>query len=81
MCVGKTDPNEAVAALKKWQADLIKELTDAGFVVKEHCGWPLVETPESFDGKLKLLKWKGTPANRTIYAEGVLFTPPGLKIR
>jgi len=64
--------------IEEWSNDVMTELRAAGFEVTLHHGFPLVTPPPFLDGKVKLLKFKASrPADRSIYAEGVLFYPAG----
>jgi hypothetical protein len=65
--------------LPEWTASVIAELKAAGFEVSEYQGFPLVQRPESLEETVRLLKFetKHFPADRTIYAEGMLFVPAG----
>jgi|GEM_PF-7097478 len=65
--------------LQEWTQAVIAELKSAGFEAAEYQGFPMANTPPDAE-KYRFLKFRTTlPADRTIYAEGVLFTPAGLK--
>ncbi len=64
--------------LGEWTAAVIEELKAAGFDAREHQGFPLVQRPEDFQEGVRLLKFHTTlPADREIYAEGMIFVPAG----
>jgi hypothetical protein len=65
--------------LTQWTATVIANLKAAGFEVSEYQGFPLVNRPESLEETERLLNFSviGFPADRTIYAEGMLFVPAG----
>lgn len=64
--------------LLEWTKAISDELTAAGFNVSQHEGFPLVNTPEGLEEKVRILKLKlSLPTSRRIYSEGILFTPLG----
>jgi hypothetical protein len=68
--------------LETWTQLVSQELREAGFEVREYEGFPLAKSPESLEEKVRFLKFKTkVPADRTIYAEGVLFTTAGSAAR
>lgn len=67
-------------SLAQWTKSVIDDLTAAGFVASEYEGFPLAKRPETIEEGVRFLKFHTTQAaDRTIYAEGCLFTPAGLK--
>lgn len=65
--------------LQQWTTIIIAELKANGFEAREYQGFPLVKRPESHEEGVRLLKFstKQFPADREIYAEGMLFMPAG----
>ena len=65
--------------LGEWTTIIIAELKANGFEASEYQGFPLVKRPESHEEGVRLLKFfpKQFPADREIYAEGMLFIPAG----
>jgi hypothetical protein len=64
--------------LSEWTSVVSSELRSAGFEVSEYRGFPLVKPGESHLEKYRLLKFSTSlPADRRIYAEGMLFVPAG----
>lgn len=72
-CKKVHEPNQL--HMGDWIEETKKTLTEAGFPVELHEGFPLVKHPSSFE-KVRLLKLRlpygGT---KTLYSEGMLFTP------
>lgn len=65
--------------LDEWTAQITKDLEAAGFVVKNHSGLPLVKRPATMEETIRLLETKLSLSTlRSIYAEGMLFTPYGI---
>lgn len=65
--------------LQEWTMIISAELKAEGFEVSEYQGFPLVKRPESIEEGVRLLKFhtKQFPADREIFAEGMLFVPAG----
>ncbi len=64
--------------LVEWADTIVAELKAAGFSVTVHEGFPLVKRPATHDDRVRLLKFRTSlSADRRIYAEGMLFVPPG----
>lgn len=65
--------------LEDWTADVIEDLRLAGYTVENHDGFPLATDKPSALGLKRstaLLEFQARyPANRAVYAEGVLFSP------
>jgi hypothetical protein len=57
---------------------VIEELHAAGFKARDYQGFPLMTMPKAQADVLRLLKFRtSVAADRRIYAEGMLFVPPG----
>ena len=65
--------------LQEWTMIISAELRAEGFEVIEVYGFPVVKRPESLEESVRLLKFhtKQFPADREIFAEGMLFAPAG----
>jgi hypothetical protein len=64
--------------LPEWTAQVIAELKAAGFDATEHQGFPLMKMPETHFQIVRLLKLRlSVGTDRRIYAEGMIFVPPG----
>ena len=64
--------------LPEWTATVIRELGTAGFAAFEQYRLPFITSPETFDDKYRLLNLRlSLSVHRTIYFDGVLFSPPG----
>lgn len=64
--------------LQQWARELTGELEEAGYEVYHYQGFPLVKCPLIWDRGVALIKWtspSGLPTYKSIYAEGMLFTP------
>jgi hypothetical protein len=67
---------------KAWASEVHTKLTGAGFTVEDYQGFPIVKIPETHAETVRLLNFAETVGcNRTIYAEGMLFHPAGMRIR
>lgn len=65
--------------LAEWTAQVTRDLSAAGYAVQEYQGFPLVKCPRTIAEGARLLKLQlSLPADRRIYAEGMLFVPAGL---
>lgn len=66
--------------LAAWSEQITKELAAAGFAVSDYQGFPLVKRPAAFQDGVRVLEFRTSmPCDRTIYAEGMLFSPAGAK--
>ena len=66
--------------LPEWTRAVIEELAAAGFEVREHDGFPLAIVPKTHAEIVRFLKFQPSlGADRTICAEGALFTPAGAR--
>jgi hypothetical protein len=64
--------------LQEWTAEVMAELKAAGFEVSEYQRFPFVKAPTSMQEGVRLLKFTTSlAADRTLYAEGMLFVPAG----
>lgn len=63
-------------AVPPWSEGVAKELREQGFEVDFASGFPLVKTPATLEGKVKLFKIKiHARFEIRLYAEGALFLP------
>jgi hypothetical protein len=61
-----------------WARDIAGKLRAAGYPVADYQGFPMVQCPKTYEETYKLLKFAQTlGCNRRIYAEGMIFLPPG----
>jgi hypothetical protein len=64
--------------LQEWTSLVTQDLERAGFAVGTHAGFPIVKCPATLAEGVRLLKLSvNPPADRRIYAEGMLFIPAG----
>lgn len=62
--------------LPEWTAEMCGAVRQAGFDVDVRWGFPLVRTPPTHEGKLRLLQLQLPLAcERRIYLEGMLLVP------
>lgn len=67
--------------LKEWGAVVSSDLAQAGFDVGQYGEFPIVKRPASMEETVRLIKFRTVlPAEKRIYAEGMLFVPAGLPV-
>ena len=63
---------------QEWLTQIGKDLDAGGFTWRWFEGFPLVERPRLHQDGIRLLKFRTTyGCEKRIYAEGMLFVPPG----
>lgn len=63
---------------EEWAAGIAGRLREQGYDVSDYQGFPLVKCPTTHEEIYKLLKFAQTlGCNRRVYAEGMIFLPPG----
>jgi hypothetical protein len=69
--------------LQEWTSTVSDELKRAGFEVLDYRGFPLVKPDVSTPiSAIPLLDFQpSVPCDRSIFAEGMLFLPPGITVR